>query len=630
MRLYEAGKRAFSHNGIGVLSDAVSCLVTEERNGGFELEMQYPMDGIHYRELQNNRIILAKPNPLGEEQPFRIYKISKPLGGIVTVNAAHISYDLSGIILSPFSASSAPEVFGKLSQMATPKSPFIFWTDKSTAGDFSIAVPSSVRSVMGDSEGSILNLYGGEYSYDRFTVRLYNERGQDNGVTIRYGKNLTDLTQEENIQDMYTGVYPYWTNSDGDLVQLPEKIVNAPGQYSVTKISALDLSGEFEEMPSVEQLRERTQQYLKDNNIGVPSVSLTVSFIPLEQTEEYKNIAPLERVMLCDQVTVQFEKLGVDATAKVVKTVYDVLAERYDSIELGDAKANIADTIVGQQQAIENAPSKTFMQQAIESATGLITGNKGGYVVLHSSTGSKQPDEILIMDTPDIQTATKVWRWNKGGLGYSSSGYNGPYGTAITQDGQIVADFINTGTLNAALVNVTNLNASNINAGTLNANLIKAGILSSQNGASTINMETGECNMTGIYTSEFTYPDGSSGRVRLAPGMLYFWEEGNMVGGFQAYENGVACTAESYNIRDPNTEDIKHLGYVDEGKVKIIADELQVDTIRANPISASDIDAVSITSGSLSVALDLTVNGQEASWHTLTFEDGTEITYLGR
>ena len=406
MRLYEAGERAFSHNGIGVLSDAVSCLITEERNGGFELEMQYPMDGIHYRELQNNRIILAKPNPLGEEQPFRIYKISKPLGGIVTVNAAHISYDLSGVILSPFSASSVAEVFGKLSRMSAPESPFVFWTDKSTAGDFSLTVPTSVRAAMGGSEGSILDVYGGEYGYDRFTVRLYHARGQNNGVTIRYGKNLTDLTQEENIQNLYTGVYPYWADSDGNLVHLPEKIVNAPGEYSVIRIKTLDLSGEFESAPTVEQLRERAQQYLQENNIGVPSVSLTVSFLPLEQTEEYKNIALLERVMLCDEVTVQFEKLGVDATAKVVKTVYDVLSGRYERIELGDAKGNIADTIVDQQQAIEKAPSKTFMQQAIESATSLITGNKGGYVVLHSSTGSKQPDEILIMDTPDIQTAT--------------------------------------------------------------------------------------------------------------------------------------------------------------------------------------------------------------------------------
>lgn len=236
------------------------------------------------------------------------------------------------------------------------------------------------------------------------------------------------------------------------MVTLPEKTVDAPGTYDFEYYIPLDLSGEFEEQPTVSQLRERAEQYVEDNNIGIPTVSLSVAFQPLDQTEEYKDIALLERVNLCDTVTVEYPELGVSATAKCIKTVYDALKDRYTSIDLGDAKTNMADTIIQQQKEIEKVPTSSAMQQAILNATNLITGNKGGYVVLRDTTGDGEPDEILIMDTADIETAQKVWRWNNGGLGYSSTGYNGPYGTAITQDGAIVASFITAGALNANII----------------------------------------------------------------------------------------------------------------------------------------------------------------------------------
>lgn len=480
MRLYPETETQFDTNGIGVLADAVSCIVTEERNGAFELELQYPVDGIHFAQLRNRCVILAAPNPVDDEQPFRIYKISKPMGGIVTVNAEHISYDLSGIALMPFEAVGVADALSQFVTKAVTSNPFTFHTDKSSGGNFSVRVPQSIRACMGGREGSLLDVYGGEYRYDRFRVSLLNARGQNNGVSIRYGKNLTDLTQEENIAGVYTAAYPFWT-SEEDYLELPERLVTAPGTYAYTRILTLDLSQEFQEKPTVEQLRTRAQSYVEQNKIGVPSVSIQVSFVPLEQTEEYKNIALLERVMLCDTVNVQFDALGVDATAKCVKTVYNVLKQRYDSVLLGDAKATIADTILEQKKEISKAPTVTAMQAAILSATKLITGNSGGYVVLHSSTGASAPDEILIMDTPDIATAKKVWRWNNAGFGYSSKGYNGPYGLAITQDGAFVADFITAGTLNAAQLKVINLIADSITSG----------VLKSKSGDTIFDLDTG-------------------------------------------------------------------------------------------------------------------------------------------
>ena len=439
--------------GIGSLFEALSCEVTEERNGEFELVMEYPITGKWFRELRLRRIIMAEPNPYSDRQAFRIYAITKPINGIVTLNAEHISYDLSGYPVQPFKADGIQNALSSLVSNCAVPCPFRFSTSRLTSAQMTVSKPASIRSLLGGTSGSLLDIYGGEYEFDNYDVKLENERGVDRGVSIRYGKNLTDLKQEENCSSVYTGVYPFWYSEQDGLLQLSEKIVSAPGTYDFTRIYPLDLSQEWVEKPTEEQIRSKTESYIKANNIGVPKVSLTVSFIQLAQCEEYHNYALLERVHLCDTVSIEFAELGVSAKAKCIKTVYDAITRKYKSIELGEARSNLSSTISSQNQAIQENISKTFMQQAIENATKLISGGLGGYVIIHSSTGGNHPDEILIMDTDDINTASKVWRWNKGGLGYSSTGYNGPYALAMTQDGQIVADFITTGTMSASLIN---------------------------------------------------------------------------------------------------------------------------------------------------------------------------------
>lgn len=440
--LYRQEETDFLSNGLGALSDAISCEVTEERNGAFELEMEYPITGIHYTEIKSRRIIMAKPDPYRNPQPFRIYRITKPISGRVKVYAQHISYDLSGVTVAPFTAGSAAGAFTEMEANATDNNIFSFETDVHTSGTMTVSAPSSARALLGGQQGSVLDVYGGEYEWDKLTIRLKSRRGQDSGVTIRYGKNLINLEQDENISNVATGVYPFWLGGEGELVTLPEKTVDAPGSYGFEHIIPLDLSGEFENQPTADLLRARAEQYVNANNIGVPSVSIKVAFQPLEQTEEYRDIALLEKVNLCDTVTVEYPALGVSATAKCVRTVYDVLKRKYVSVELGDAKTNIADTIVEQQKEIEKVPTISIIQQAINSATDLITGNKGGYVVLRDTNGDGEPDEILVMDSPAVETAVKIWRWNSGGLGYSENGYNGPYETAITMDGTIIGKFI--------------------------------------------------------------------------------------------------------------------------------------------------------------------------------------------
>lgn len=437
----------FTTNGLGKLSDAASCTVKETRNGAFELTLKYPIEGIHYAEIQQRSIILAKPNPVDLAQPFRVYRISKPINGLVTVYAYHISYDLTGIPVSPYSAASVQAALAGFSTNAVATNPFTFWSDMTSSGDFTVKSPASVRSLL----PTVLEVYGGEYKYDKYTVRLYQQRGVNRGVTIRYGKNLTDLKQDENCSNVYTGVYAYYSDGNG-IVETNPKVTPAPGTYDYTRVLPLDLKAEFKDTPTAEALRAAAEQYMSDHNIGVPEVSLNVSFVQLEQTQEYKDLALLERVELCDTVTVIFERLGVNATAQVTSTVYNVLIDAYDSVTIGNVRKNVAMTIAEQAQEIAKGPDLTALQAAVIEATELITGNQGGYVVIHSSTGGKTPDEILIMDQPDIESAVQVWRWNKSGLGYSSSGYNGPYGLAMTIDGKINADFIITGGMDAARI----------------------------------------------------------------------------------------------------------------------------------------------------------------------------------
>lgn len=437
----------FTTNGLGKLSDAASCTVKETRNGAFELTLKYPIEGIHYAEIQQRSIILAKPNPADLAQPFRVYRISKPINGLVTVYAYHISYDLTGIPVSPYSAASVQAALAGFSTNAVATNPFTFWSDMTSSGDFTVKSPASVRSLL----PTMLEVYGGEYKYDKYTVRLYQQRGVNRGVTIRYGKNLTDLKQDENCSNVYTGVYAYYSDGNG-IVETNPKVTPAPGTYDYTRVLPLDLKAEFKETPTAEALKAAAEQYMSDHNIGVPEVSLNVSFVQLEQTQEYKDLALLERVELCDTVTVIFERLGVNATAQVTSTVYNVLIDAYDSVTIGNVRKNVAMTIAEQAQEIAKGPDLTALQAAVIEATELITGNQGGYVVIHSSTGGKTPDEILIMDQPDIESAVQVWRWNKSGLGYSSSGYNGPYGLAMTIDGKINADFITTGGMDAARI----------------------------------------------------------------------------------------------------------------------------------------------------------------------------------
>lgn len=472
---------------IGWLAEAISCRCTEERNGIYELELQYPMLGTYAADLVIDRYIKAKPNSTGDNQLFHIRKVSKPINGMFTVSCDHVSYALSGYPVPTVSASGNAQVAinavltAAKNQLGKDTGFSVATTDITLSSSISLANVSA-RAALGGVQGSILQTYGGEYEFDNYTIKLHKSRGQDHGVRISYGRNMTDLKCEIDMDSAYTGLYGYVKNDNVDLKSYVS-VTNSSGINAKTLIR--DFSSDFsgDEITQA-KLDSAVSAYISKNDINSPSVSMTVSFVDLSQSPEYASFSALEAVNLCDTVKIYHKDLDIDIKAKVIKTTYDVLRERYTSIELGSPRANFADVI--RQTVQEAADAKNLaisskseitaaFEKAIADATAAITGNSGGYVRLNPS---ENPQELLIMNTPDAETATKIWRWNLSGLGYSSTGYNGPYTTAITQDGHIVADFVDTGTLTA--------------------NIIKAGIMQSVNGQFSFNLETGHIEASDI------------------------------------------------------------------------------------------------------------------------------------
>ena len=492
--LFRANATNFDTYGIGVLRECTFCEVTEERNGAYECQFKYPVTGSLYKEIAKERLVKAKPNDTAADQVFRIYRVSTPINGQITVYAQHISYDLSSIAALQFASESiSPSLAMEhiFQNTATPHN-FTCQTDYSTPKAFSVTKPQSVRACLGGVAGSFLDLWGGEYEWDNFKVIHHQGRGRQTGVVIEYGKNLTALEHDDDNSSAYTDLLPYavLTAEDGTevAVTLPEVLIPIADTTLVQRKTLIkDFTESFgtETPVTIDGLRAYANNYLRNNPLGTAIPTLTVSFEPLWKQPEYA--AVLERVSLCDTVTIRHSVLGITAKAKVITTVYDTLAEKYVSITLGSTKANLLNNVTAAEAAVEEVSTKVdkfpvLMNAAIKAATGLITGQTGGYMVIHTADDTGQPYELLILDAPSVEEAVNVWRWNVGGLGFSSNGYNGPYETAITADGQIVANFIT--------------------SGTLIANIIKAGVLQSQDGSSYWDLETGEVVLRAYATSE--------------------------------------------------------------------------------------------------------------------------------
>ena len=348
----------FTSPGLGGLGACTSCRVTRQLNGKYELEMTYPIIGRRFRDLKNRNIILASAGPDEEPQPFRIYKTRLSLMLNKTVYARHIAYDLMGCPLMPFAAESLNAALGTISSAARIHGlPFDLAADFVDNVQCSIAAPRSAWAMLGGQEGSILDVYGGEWDFNRYALTLRHRLGGDPGVTVRYGSNIQSLQHDEDLANTWTHILPYWLSADGlTLVTLPEKRLPT-GTFDYTRTLVWDVSAVFPSAPTEEQLRQRTQQYIRNSRVGEPDAALDVKWVPLDQTEEYKGKPPARPVHLGDTVTVEYPSAAdpdtgrsidfVQATARVVETVWLPMQDRYEYVRIGAKRANFA-TVMAQ------------------------------------------------------------------------------------------------------------------------------------------------------------------------------------------------------------------------------------------------------------------------------------------
>ena len=524
--LYKANETDFNTLGLGVLRDAISPLVTEERNGQFELTMSYPVDGALFGEIKNDRIIKADASQKLKAQRFKIIRITKPAGGVVKVYAEHVSYLSQDLALKPSVSynGNATQALTAWKNNIVDEHPFTIFSDVQTTGIgvWKIDKVENARRALGGVVGSVLDTYGGEYRFDNYHIGLYANRGSDSGALIAYGKNLTDIEQEEENANTYTSVYPYANIRDEEgnesLLTLPEYFVDSEytSNYARRKIKTINF--QQDDITTVEQLRERAQQYIADNDIGVPSVNLTVKFVDLSKTLDYKDLALVEEINLCDQVTVCYEKLGIRQKAKVIKTVWNVALDRYEELVIGKARANLSQSI--------GTTVDGKLETVVTDLNSVRISADGKTKIF---TGVSEPIATNINDLwykPVGDGGVEMYRWDGviWGLQKSSAGaLSGTIDFANIQAINIDANAISTGTLTGAnmWLNLVTGEMQYTNPATGDLMVLKQGRLQYQTGQS-VYYQYYDANGLTVRPSDSNTGDGLNTGMTLIGNKTYF------------------------------------------------------------------------------------------------------------
>lgn len=348
--LYESNETAFTSNGLGRLQDCISCIVYEERNSLFECDFSYPVDGAHFDDIRCGRIITVTHDDSGDAQPFDIVSYSKPIEGIVTFHAVHISYRQSYLTVSGSNINSLSDAFALFST-AQPENPFSYDADFTSNAYFAAAdgVPRSVRQMLGGMEGSILDSYGGEYEFDKFRVTLHRNRGVQRDFVIRYGVNMLKYQDDTDYSGTYSSCIPFWTGDDGNGGQTVVKgnRVDAPfATYNGRNdCMPLDLTDKFETAPTAAQLESMALSYMQANQTNLPKQTISVDFARLQDFDEFEGFDSLLKCNLCDTVQVVFPRYNMSGTFKIVKTEFDVLRGKYNGMELGHLSTTLAQAL---------------------------------------------------------------------------------------------------------------------------------------------------------------------------------------------------------------------------------------------------------------------------------------------
>ena len=445
--LYEKDEMEFVSNGLGRLYDCISAVVTEERNGIYELNFEYPVDGARFDDIQIGRIVGVVTDDTGDFQPFDIVSFTRPIDGIVTFHCTHISYRQSYLTVTGSNINSLADAFTLLSN-AEPNNPFTYQTDKNDSVGYLASadgVPKTVRSILGGIEGSILDAYGGEYSWNKFSVYLHKSRGEARDFTIRYGVNMLDYNEEYDASGTYMSCVPYWTDGTttivGDRQDSFGSTVTGRGECV-----PLDVSEKFESQPTKAQVEAMGLQVMNAKNPMIPSQNIHVEFVRL-QDMGYEGLENLLQCGLCDTIKVVFPFYNTTGQFKIVKTVWDVLSDRYESMELGDLSVTLAEALGISSESSRTSDMTDFIVE--EATSGIWTYRKWNNGV------------------------AECWgRYSATLTSYTTAGsFSGYYSTVSFPSGLFVSGSIPTHTYTATVGNGFSMPASGMNASSTGMNV---------------------------------------------------------------------------------------------------------------------------------------------------------------
>lgn len=477
--LHNSRTKNFNNNGLGILKDCISAKVCEVLNGEFNINITYPVGGYLYPNLVEDNIIVTDVG-YGKRQAFRIKNVNKRLDNI-EVYATHIFYDLNDNLIEDIypKGQTGETVINYILSHAQYEHNFIGYSNITKTSTARYIRKNLVESLIGEDSNSFINRWGGEIIRDNYNITIVNKRGVANGMQIRYAKNLTGIEFQIDRTTVGTRIMP----KAFDGILLPEKYIDSPNidiyphpiikiiEYSDLKLATESGEGFASTTELYQAMRERVQEEFK-NEIDKPTITTTVNFVELANTKEYKE---LEKLNIGDYSTVYVPHLNINVTQRVYKTIYDAILGKFVEFEMGYVKSNYITQIIKSEANMNEVVLPSIVEQAAKESTEQVNyqieeqvnAALAGYVY-------KTKEALYVMDSSSLNGARKIYRWSKLGLTYSDKGMNGPYETVMSQEGEINADFIKSGTIDPKLIGA-GINASLITEGIINADLITDG-----------------------------------------------------------------------------------------------------------------------------------------------------------
>ncbi|PQG95731.1 phage tail spike protein [Enterococcus faecium] len=461
----------YDTQGLGALSDWLTATVSNKLNGAEIFQGTYPISGTNADLIVEGRIIQCYVDENRAKQRLRIYYAkTSVIGNTIEVKAEPIFNDIRKSVLNKYDSGTekitATQAWQNAKVLAKPAIPsqFSFSSLVDTLANVKIEKANFLE-FFGGKEGSILDRFHGEFLKDNNTLRHETRLGTDHKIKAIYTKNLTGLDLEIDAQSVLVGVYPFISSSSEgeDEITLPEEVIftDYVDDYPAGYVSFVDFK---DKATDVATLREAAKDWLKTNiDKQKPQVSGSIELVPLRHQRGYEKFVDLEKFSMGDGVDVYHPQLKVNMSARIVEYTFNVLTNSYDKLVVGNVKTNFLENTENNvsnliNDAIDQLKNggeiSDLINDIVDHQTDMITGQNGGYVLLDPK---EAPSRILIMDTPDKNTARNVLQINNAGIGFSKTGINGTYDTAWTLDGGFNASFITAGEIVGITIRGTTL-----------------------------------------------------------------------------------------------------------------------------------------------------------------------------